>query len=104
LPIEETDRSPVDDTPKALSIDLGLFVAVGHHGLRLSSSDGMEWNHAQTGKGGETYRAVAYGNGRFAAVGSYGGSNIFASTADGVTWETRTKEARYVNYLRGIGF
>lgn len=80
------------------------FVAVGHHGLRLSSSDASQWTHIQTGKEGEIYRAVAFGNGRFAAVGSYGGSNIFASTADGESWDTSTQDARYVNYLRGIGF
>ena len=82
----------------------GLFVAVGHRGLRMSLPVGITWSHAHTGKEGEIYRAVTYGNGQFVAVGSYGGANIFASTADGVTWETGTKEARYVNYLRGIGF
>lgn len=81
-----------------------LFVAVGHNGLRMSSSDGIEWQHAQAGKEGEIYRGVAFGSGRFAAVGSYGGANIFASTADGENWETGTKDARYVNYVRGIGF
>lgn len=81
-----------------------LFVAVGHRGLRMSSVDGIEWAHVQTGKEGEIYRAVAFGNGRFAAVGSYGGANIFASTADGIAWETGTKDARYVTYLRGVGF
>lgn len=81
----------------------GRFVAVGHHGLRLSSLDGIEWTHVQTGKDGEIYRAVAFGNGRFVAVGSYGGANIFASTADGETWDANTEDARYVNYLRGIG-
>ncbi len=81
-----------------------MFVAVGHHGLRLASTDGIEWTHAQISKEGEVYRAVAFGNGRFAAVGSYGGSNIFASTGDGQMWESSTRDARYVTYLRGIGF
>ena len=80
------------------------FVAVEHHGLRLSSRDGSQWTHVQTGKEGEIYRAVAFGNGRFVAVGSYGGANIFASTADGESRDTSTQDARYVNYLRGIGF
>ncbi|MDB5389421.1 MAG: hypothetical protein JWM11_5067, partial [Planctomycetaceae bacterium] len=81
-----------------------LFVAVGHKGLRLTSVDGVTWTNIQTGKEGEVYRAVCFGNGHFAAVGSYGGSNIFASTDDGVTWQTSTKDARYVTYLRGLGF
>lgn len=79
-----------------------MFVAVGHNGLRLSSRDGIKWTHAQTGREGEIYRAVAFGNGRFAAVGSYGGANIFASTTDGVTWETSTKDGEEGEHINSI--
>ena len=82
----------------------GLFVAVGQDGLRIVSEDGAAWKNAQTGKEGETYRAVVFGNGRFVAIGSYGGDNIFASTTDGTVWETGKKEAKYVKYMRGLGF
>ncbi len=82
----------------------GLFVAVGHNGLRLVSENGTDWKNSQTGKEGEVYRAAAFGNGRFVAVGSYGGGNIFAASTDGVKWETRFKDAKYVKYLRGLGF
>lgn len=82
----------------------GLFAAVGQDGLRIVSADGTSWQHTQIGKEGETYRAVAFGNTRFVAVGSYGGDNIIASTAEGQTWETGKKEARYVKYIRGLGF
>jgi hypothetical protein len=81
-----------------------LFVAVGHNGLRIASENGTDWKHQQSGKEGETYRAAAFGNGRFVAVGSYGGGNIFASTRDGITWETRTKDGKYSKYVRGLGF
>lgn len=81
-----------------------LFIAVGHRGLRMSSTDGQTWTNLQTGKEGETYRAVCFGNGLFAAVGSFGGNNILAATADGVTWKTGTQDAKYVRYLRGLGF
>ncbi|QDU28244.1 hypothetical protein ETAA8_33440 [Anatilimnocola aggregata] len=81
-----------------------LFVAVGHRGLRMTSTDGKTWSNAQTGKEGEVYRAVSFGNGRFAAVGTFGGANIYASTADGTTWQTGTRDAKYVSYLRGLGF
>ena len=37
-------------------------------------------------------------------VGSYGGSNLFASSADGLVWQTRTLDAKYSKYLRGIGY
>ncbi len=82
----------------------GHFVAVGQDGLRIVSDDGASWRNAQTGKEGETYRAVVFGNARFVAIGSYGGDNIFASTSDGVAWETGKKEAKYVKYMRGLGF
>jgi hypothetical protein len=42
-------------------------------------------------------------NGHFAAVGSFGGSNILASTVDGITWQTDKKDAKYVHFLRGLG-
>jgi hypothetical protein len=81
-----------------------LFVAVGQDGLRITSRDGRKWEHAQTGKEGETYRAVCWGNNRFAAVGSYGGGNILASSTDGVKWKTAFKDGMYSRYFRGLGF
>ena len=82
----------------------GLFVAVGHDGQRLVSVNGTDWDHQQFGKEGEVYRAVCFGNGRYVAVGSYGGRNIYASTRDGVTWQTGYKDAQYRTYVRGLGF
>lgn len=70
----------------------------------MSSTDGQTWTNLQTGKEGETYRAVCFGNGLFAAVGSFGGNNILAATADGVNWKTGMQDAKYVRYLRGLGF
>lgn len=80
------------------------FIAVGQRGLRMTSTDGTNWSLVQTGKEGETYRAVAFGNGRFSAVGSYGGANLLAMTTDGETWKTGSRDAKYVSYLRGLGF
>ncbi len=81
-----------------------MFVAVGHNGLRLSSADGREWGHEATGKEGEVYRAVAFGNGAFATVGGFGGGNIMAATKDGVEWTTSNNDAKYVRYYRGLCF
>lgn len=81
-----------------------LFVAAGHGGLRFASADGKTWSAPARGKEGEAYRAAAGGNGRIVAVGSFGGNNIVASTADGKTWKTQTKDAGYVRYLRGLAF
>jgi len=81
-----------------------LFLAAGHNGLRTTSPDGKTWSAPVLGKEGETYRCAAGGKGRLAAIGSYGGSNIFASTSDGVAWKTSIKDAQYARYIRGLGF
>lgn len=84
--------------------DAGLFIAVGHNGLRVTSRDGLKWENAQVGKEGETYRAIAFGNRRWVAIGSYGGSNIFAVTQDGTTWKTSIRDAKYSKYLLGLKY
>jgi hypothetical protein len=81
-----------------------MFVGVGQNGLRISSEDGLRWQNAQMGKEGEVWRAVCFGNDVFVAVGGYGGGNIFGSTRDGKSWKTSFKDAKYVQYLRGLGF
>ena len=83
----------------------GLFVTVGQNGQRLFSENGMDWKGSQTGKEGESYRVVAFGNGSFVAAGSYGGNkNIFAVTSDGEKWETAQSEAKNQKTIRGLGF
>lgn len=81
-----------------------LFIAVGLDGLRIASTDGQKWTDAQTGREGESYRAVAFGNGLCVAVGSFGGDNILATTVNGKTWKTGKNEAKYVKYMRGLCF
>jgi len=81
-----------------------LFLAAGHNGLRLTSTDGTTWSAPQLGKDGETFRAAAAGNGRFVAIGSYGGGNIFATISDGKTWKQSTKDGQYSRYVRGLVF
>ena len=81
-----------------------LFVAAGHQGVRITSPDGKTWSPEQTGKEGEVYRAVAFGNGRYVAAGTFGGKNIFASSPDGKKWETSSKDGKYSMYVRGLGF
>jgi hypothetical protein len=83
---------------------MSQFVAVGHNGLRISSENGSDWRTPQLGKEGEVYRGVSFGNGVFAAVGTFGGKNIFAASRDGASWQTGEREGQYVKYVRGIGF
>jgi hypothetical protein len=81
-----------------------LFLAAGHHGLRLTSKDGIAWSAPLLGKEGDTYRCALGGGGKLVAIGSFGGSNIFASTTDGTNWKTSVQDAQYSRYIRGIGF
>jgi hypothetical protein len=90
----------MEPTPK----ETPLFLAVGEQGLRMVSADGVTWQHVQTGKDGEVYRAACFGKGRAVALGTYGGQSIFASTADGVKWQTLAREDRNEGPVRGVGF
>lgn len=81
-----------------------LFLAAGHNGLRLFSSDGISWSNQQLGKEGEVYRACAFGNGLAVATGTYGGANIFCVTRDGKSWESATRDGKYKRFVRGLGF
>jgi photosystem II stability/assembly factor-like uncharacterized protein len=81
-----------------------MFLAVGHNGLRITSSDGTKWGEPVLGKEGEVYRGVCFGDGRVVAYGSYGGVNIFAATTDGQTWQTTQHDAKYARYVRGMAY
>lgn len=81
-----------------------IFVAAGHNGERIMSVDSIQWSALEKGRESDVYRAVAFGNGRCITVGSSGGENIFATTTDGVRWESGKKDAKYVQYIRGLGF
>lgn len=83
---------------------MSAFVAAGHGGLRLRSGDGRRWEKAAAGQEGEVYRAVAFGGGRFAAVGTFGGANLLAWSADGAAWKEARKDGQYKNFLRGLAY
>lgn len=99
---ENKDASLPPPTP--LDFAKGAFVAVGHRGQRVASADGKTWVNLQLGQEGEVLRQVAFGNGRFVGVGSFGGDNLFASTKDGAAWEVSKRDAQYSRYIRGLGF
>lgn len=81
---------------------MSFFVAVGHNGQRVVSGNGSDWKNLQLGKEGEVYRAVAFGAGVHVAVGNFGGSNLFAATRDGASWQVSTRDGQYKYYLRAV--
>ncbi|MFC3801895.1 DUF4073 domain-containing protein [Cohnella sp. GCM10012308] len=102
-----TNWTTVDPFVNQAIYNNGLYVAVGNNspsgtifGTILSSTDGRAWTNRLTTVGNLT--SVAYGNNRYAAVGT--GGKIYTS-ADGINWisvaTTNTTEnlagIRYVN-------
>jgi hypothetical protein len=81
-----------------------LFLAVGHNGLRMTSSDGRTWSAPQLGKEGEVYRAAAVGNGRLVAVGTFGGDQVLASSKNDGMWTVSKRPGGYGGYLRSLTF
>lgn len=61
----------------------GLFVAVGDHGVILTSADGVTWTQ-QASETDVRLNTVTYGEGVF-LVG--GGKGVLRKSADGSTWE-----------------
>jgi hypothetical protein len=65
---------------RGLTFGGGLFVAVGDTGIISTSPDGITWTVRKTG--GSALNSVAFGNGLYAAVGSF---SLFTSP-DAITW------------------
>ena len=69
----------------------GIFVAVGEGGRRMSSPDGRQWENATRWAAGEAdaddaLHDVAFGLGRFIAVGGGAARGRILSTRDGQAW------------------
>lgn len=90
----------------------GLFVAVGYGGRRMSSRDGRVWERVtewteQNADDDKNLMSIAFGKGRFVAVGGGGSSkqagHILVST-DGAAWrEVRTMKFRVHPVVFGDG-
>ena len=71
--------------------DAGLFVAVGYGGRRITSRDGAHWENDQLWSKGDADNDdvlfdVAFGAGRFIAVGGGERAGHILSTTDGRDW------------------
>ena len=73
--------------------EAGLFVAVGYGGRRITSRDGLSWEHDQrwndeTKDNDDVLFNVAFGAGRFIAVGGGAQTGHILSTRDGREWRS----------------
>lgn len=75
----------------------GKFVAVGYNGYILTSMDGENWSAQQVGT--NIWSGIAYGNGRYVAVGysrkPYVG--YITTSTDGINWTTPQKTESWNN-------
>ena len=77
----------------AVADDTGLFVAVGYGGRRITSRDGAVWENDQRWSdeakdNDEVLFNVAFGAGRFIAVGGGAQTVHILSTRDGREWKS----------------
>ena len=66
-----------------------IHVAVGEGTIAASSADGLTWTDRTITPSG-AYAAVAYGGGRFAAVGSSGSNAVGSYSTNGTSWTAAT--------------
>jgi len=81
-----------------------MFLVAGYNGIRITSKDGQTWSKPELGKEGQVYRAAAFGNGRMVEIGTFGGFNTMASSADGAKWELGTRDGKYKEKFLGLVF
>jgi len=75
------------------------FVAVGQSGRRASSADGRHWENDTTWAGGADLFGIAFGAGRFVAVGGGAGSGRIVSSEDGSEWREVFRSAQRVGTI-----
>ena len=79
--------SPVPATLRGVTYGGGQFVAVGYGGMIFTSPNGISWTMRSTSSS-LAMEDVAYGNGKYVAVGGYPNNERLIST-DGITWTTQ---------------
>ncbi len=81
----------------------GHWLALGD-GTRKLSENGLDW-HDVVHFTDTTFQGVAFGNGRFVAVGLVGGNGWVATSTDGLTWTPQaTIPTMYATGLSAITF
>jgi len=73
----------------------GRFLAAGANGTILSSSDGDNWDKIELGIN-DTIRGIAFGNGKYVAVGyDTSAAGVIYTSDDGVNWSKRRDYYRF---------
>lgn len=64
----------------------GKFMVAGDNGYILTSMDGEYWSSQQVGS--NHWTGIAYGNGKYVAVGYFRGVGYMTTSTDGTNWTT----------------
>ena len=85
----------------AVSFGNNMYVVVGENGTLLTSVNGASWSQVTTVSTSISFQAIAYGNGRFVAVGmhAYSRQGMMVTSADGVVWSSTVHGS-----LTGVSF
>jgi hypothetical protein len=83
----ETVDLPLQDNHGAMDMAFGdgLFVAVGWRGFLATSTNGVDWVRRESGTEGPIW-AVAYGDGKWVAVGGEQTTGFILTSFDAITW------------------
>jgi hypothetical protein len=100
------DKKPAasksEDLPKPI---FGQFLAVGRHGHRVTSADGVTWSKPLRERDPHTMCGIAAGNGCVVAVGlNGGGENVLYRSSDLQKWDIVKKPSGYVAMMRTVCF
>src|SRR5262249_18715427 len=87
------------DTLVDVAFGNGIFVGVGLHSLRMSTTDGLTWSEPQRGKEGEHLNSIVFAAGRFVAVGL----GVTFISPDGKTWTRSSNENAPIGCIFGNG-
>lgn len=85
---------PTNKNLTAIKCHSNTFIAVGEAGTILRSTDGQTWTARTAPNALANLRDVAWGNGKWVAVGSAAAAGaIFVSSDDGMTWQNVTSNS-----------
>jgi photosystem II stability/assembly factor-like uncharacterized protein len=95
------NTASINDIFYGVAYGNNTFVAVGSHGVILTSPDGIVWTPSNLLGDPHYFFAVTYGNGKFVAVGT--GGTVLIST-DGVSWSKAYMDSGTTNNLYGVTY
>jgi len=96
---QDSEELQGQDTFVSVAYANGVYVGGGLHGLRMSSSDGLRWEHREVGEEGQHINSMLWNGREFVGVGL--GATFFSR--DGRKWRSEPNEDAPVSATFGDG-